>query len=127
MCEAFNKTTVTKTLLGEVHKLLRLYLTLTVPSAISDFTFFALRQLENSDLRSTIKQDRLNKCLVPMHCHKSIMDTPWILLRLQRGLLVPTKYANYILGHSSSGMCVIWCTMRAPPPTPKFQNAPSPY
>ena len=27
ICEAFNKTPVTKTLLGEVHKLLRLYLT----------------------------------------------------------------------------------------------------
>ena len=24
-----------------------------------------------------------------MHCHKSITDTPWTLLRLQRGLLVP--------------------------------------
>jgi len=29
ICEAFNKTPVTKTLLGEVHKLLRLYLTFT--------------------------------------------------------------------------------------------------
>ena len=43
MCEAFNKNAVTKTLLGEVHKLLRLYLTLPVASATSERTFSALR------------------------------------------------------------------------------------
>ena len=40
ICEVFNKTPVTKTLLGEVHKLLRLYLTLPVASATSECTFF---------------------------------------------------------------------------------------
>ena len=40
MCKVFNKTPVTKTLLGEVHKLLRLYLTLPVASATSECTFF---------------------------------------------------------------------------------------
>ena len=40
MCEVFIKTPITKTLLGEVHKLLRLYLTLPVASATSEHTFF---------------------------------------------------------------------------------------
>ena len=73
MCEAFNKTPVTKTLLGEVHKFLRMYLTLPVASATSERTFSTLRRLKNY-LRSTMKQDRLNNCLL-MHCRKSITDT----------------------------------------------------
>ena len=72
MCETFNGAPVTKTLLGEVHKLLRLYLTLSVASMTSERTFFALRQLKNY-LRSTTKQDRLN-CVL-MHYHKSLTDT----------------------------------------------------
>ena len=53
MCEAFNKTPVTKTLLGEVHKLLRMYWTLPVASATSERTFSAPRRLKNY-LRSTM-------------------------------------------------------------------------
>ena len=120
MCGAFNKTPLTKTLLGEVQKLLRFYLTLPVASATSERTLFAHRQLKNY-LRSIMKQDRLNKCLL-MHCHKSITDTPWTLLRLQRGLIVPKNYAKGFLGNSSKGMRLALCTMR--PPT--FQNAPPP-
>ena len=73
ICEAFNKTPVTKTLQGEVHKLLRLYLTLPVASAISERTFPSLRRLKTY-LRSTMTQNRLNNCLL-LHCHKSITDT----------------------------------------------------
>ena len=73
VCEAFNKNAVTKTLLGEIHKLLRLYLTLTVASATSERTFSALRRLKNY-LRCSMKQDRLNNCLL-MCCHKSTTDT----------------------------------------------------
>ena len=73
MCEAFIKTPVTKTLLGEVHKLLRMYLMLPVAFATSEGTFSVLRWLKNY-LTSTIKQDRLKNCLV-MYCHKSITDT----------------------------------------------------
>ena len=73
ICEAFNKTPVTKTLLGEVHKLLRLYSTLPVASATSERTFSSLRRLK-SYLRSTKNQNRLNNCLF-LHCHKSVTDT----------------------------------------------------
>ena len=73
ICEAFNKTPVTKTLLGEVHKLLRLYLTLPVASTTSERTFSSLRRLKTY-LRSTMNQNRLNNYLL-LHCHKSITDT----------------------------------------------------
>ena len=63
MCKAFNKTPFAKTLLGEVHKLFRLYLTLHVASASSGRTFSTLRRLKNY-LRGTMKQDRLNNCLL---------------------------------------------------------------
>ena len=56
-----------------IAKLLRLCLTLHVASPTSERTFSALRQLKNY-LRSTMKRDRLNNCLL-MHCHKSITDT----------------------------------------------------
>ena len=101
-----------KTLLGEVHKLLRLYLKLPVASATSKRTFSALRRLKNY-LRSTMKQDRLNNCLL-MHCHESIR-THCTLLRLQKGLLVPTNYAKHVLGNLSRGMRLAWCTIKAPP------------
>ena len=39
MCETFNKTRVNKMLLGQVQKLLRMYLTLPVASATSERTF----------------------------------------------------------------------------------------
>ena len=109
MCVAFNKTPVTKTLLGEVHKLLRMYLTLPVASATSERTFSALRRLKNY-LRSTMKQDRLNNCVL-MHCHKSITDTR----------LVPTNNAKGILVHLSRGMRMP-APPAPPPPPPRFKT-----
>ena len=111
MRDAFNKTPVTKTLLREVHKLRhrRLQGVHFLPSVDSRTTVLYLR--------STTKQDRLNKCLL-MHCHKSITDTPCTLLRLQRGLLVPKNYAKDILVNPSRGMRLTWCTMSPPPPPP---------
>ena len=52
--EALNKTPVTKTIQGEVHKQRRLYLTLPVAPAISKYTFSALQRLKTY-LRSTMK------------------------------------------------------------------------
>ena len=64
---------VSKTLLGEVDKLLRLYLTLSVASATSERTFSSLCCLKTY-LRSTMNQNHLNNCLL-LHCHKSVTDT----------------------------------------------------
>ena len=56
-----------------IAKLLRLYLTVPVASSTSESTFSALRRLKNY-LRSTMKQELLNNCLL-MYCQKSITDT----------------------------------------------------
>ena len=53
--------------------LLPMYLTIPVTSATSERTFSDLRRLKNY-LRSRMKQDHLNNCLL-MHCRKSITDT----------------------------------------------------
>ena len=53
--------------------LLQMYLTIPVTSATSESTFSALRLLKNY-LRSTMKQDCLNNCLL-MHCHKLTTGT----------------------------------------------------
>ena len=71
--DAMNANPVTKALLGEVHKLLRLYLNVPVSSATSVRTFSALRRLKNY-MRSTMRQDRLNNCML-LHCHKPHADT----------------------------------------------------
>jgi len=67
--EAFNNTPVTETLLREVHKLLRLYLTfIPVASATSEHKFSSLRRLKTY-LRSTMNKNRLSNCLL-LHCHR---------------------------------------------------------
>jgi len=71
--KASTKTPVTKTLLGEVHKLLRLYLTLPVTFSTSQYTFPALLRLKTL-LTRTMKKDHLNNCLLLYH-HKPITNT----------------------------------------------------
>ena len=71
--DAMNANPVTKALLGEVHKLLRLYFYVPVTSATSVRTFSALRRLKNY-MRSTMRQDRLNNCML-LHWHKPHADT----------------------------------------------------
>ena len=122
MCEAFNKTPVTKTLLGEVHKLLRMYLMLPVASATSELTFSALRRLKNY-LGSTMKQDRLNNCLL-IHCHKLITDTLDTVKIAKRFTCANEQHKGLYawLGE--------WVKDEPPPPPPPppptFQNAPPP-
>ena len=64
VCDAMNANPVTKALLDEVHKLLRLYLSVPVTSATSERTFSALRRLKNY----------MRSCML-LHCHKPPTDT----------------------------------------------------
>ena len=59
-----------KSLLTEVHKLIRLFLTLP---ATSKRTFSALRHLLTY-LRATMTEKRLNNCLL-LHVHKDVTDS----------------------------------------------------
>jgi len=107
ICEAFNKTPVTKTLLGEVHKLLRLYLTFVpVASATSVRTFSSLCRLKTY-LRSTTNQNRLNNCLL-LHCRKSITDT-MDTIDIAKKFFVQTNNAKDILENTSTLVLVEVC------------------
>ena len=57
-----------KTMLGEIKKLLHIYLTIPLTSATAERSFSLLRRLKNY-LRSTMTQNRLNHLLL-LHVHK---------------------------------------------------------
>ena len=121
MCEAFKKTPVAKTLLGEVHKLFRLYLTL--PVVTSERTFSALRRLKDY-LRSTM-QDRLNNCLL-IYRHKSITDTlDTVKIAKRFACANEPRKGHLIWGNLSRGMPLAWCTMPPPPPHVSKRSAAS--
>ena len=61
-----------KVILSEIHKLLRLYLTVPITSATSERTFSVLKRLLVY-LRSSMTEKRLNNCLL-VHVHKDIVD-----------------------------------------------------
>ena len=68
ICEIMNSSEIGKSMFSEVHKLLTIYLTVPMTSAIAERTFSSLRRLKNY-LRSTMTQKRLNNVIL-MHTHK---------------------------------------------------------
>ena len=72
VCDALMENSY-KHMLSEVHKLLRLYLTIPVTSSTSERTFSTLRRLLTY-LRSTMTEKRLNNCLL-LHVHKDLTDS----------------------------------------------------
>lgn len=64
LCEAMNTNSTYKSMLSEVHKSLRLYLTIPITSATSERTFSALRRVLTY-LRSTMTEQWLNQPLFP--------------------------------------------------------------
>ena len=102
ICETVNKTPVIKTLVGEVHKLLRLYWTLPVASATCERTVSSLCRLKNY-LRSTMNQNRLNNSHL-LHCHKSIMHT-LDTVDTAKKFVVQTNNAKAILENTRLGVC----------------------
>ena len=72
ICQAMASNSVYQTMLPSVHLLLRLYMTLPISSATSERTFSAMKHLMTY-LRSTMREKRLNHCLL-LHVHKSLTD-----------------------------------------------------
>ena len=58
--------------MSEIHKLLRLYLTVSISSATSERTFSALKRVKTY-LRSSMTEERLNNCLL-VHVYKEIAE-----------------------------------------------------
>ena len=71
ICEAI-KSPPYQNMLSEVHKLLRLYLTVPITSSTSERAFSTLRRLLTY-LRSTMTEQRLNNCML-LHIHKGLTD-----------------------------------------------------
>ena len=71
ICEAM-RTHANRQMFSEVHKLLRLFLTIQITSSTSEQSFSALRRLL-AYLRSTMTEKRLNNCFM-LHVHKDITD-----------------------------------------------------
>ena len=71
ICEAM-KSPPYRTMLSEVHKLLRLYLTVPITSSTSERAFSTLRRLLTY-LRSSMTEQRLNNCML-LHIHKDLTD-----------------------------------------------------
>ena len=125
---SFQQTPVTKTLLREVHKLSRMYLTLPVASTTSERTFSALRRLKNY-IRSTMKQDRLNNCL-QIHFHESITDT-LDTVQIAKRCACANEQRKGHYGKFERDLRMAGRKMSFPPPPPpppffSFQNAPPP-
>ena len=72
ICEAMNTQNVYKSMLAQVHNLLRLYLTVPITSATSERTFSALRRILTY-LRSSMSEQGLNNCML-LHIHKDLTD-----------------------------------------------------
>ena len=63
LCEVFNLQSTFKILLSEVHKLLRIYLTIPVTTSTAERNFYALQRIKTF-LRSSVSQARLNHFIV---------------------------------------------------------------
>ena len=73
ICDAMNSQSVYKSMLPEVHKILRLYLTIPITTATSERTFSAVRHVLTYK-RATMTQKRLNNCLLT-YVHKDLTDS----------------------------------------------------
>ncbi len=72
ICDIMNSNDFGKLMFNEIHKLLRIYLTVPMTSATAERTFSSLRRLKTY-LRSTMTQKRLNNVLL-LHTHKERTD-----------------------------------------------------
>ena len=72
LCQLMSVCSLAKTMLSEVDRLLRIYLTVPMTSATAERTFSTLRRVK-SYLRSTMTQKRLNHVIL-LHTHKQRTD-----------------------------------------------------
>lgn len=73
VCSAMASSNNYKSTFSEVHRLLRLYLTVPLTSATSERAFSTLRRLLTY-LRSSMTEKRLNNCAL-LHIHKDLVDS----------------------------------------------------
>ena len=72
LCQVFNNHPSMKILLTELHKLLRIYLTIPVTTSTAEQSFSALRRIKTY-LRTSMSQAQLNHCIL-LHVLRDKMD-----------------------------------------------------
>ena len=72
ICEVLNENDGIKHLLSEVHKLVKLFLTIPVTTAIAERGFSTLKRIKTY-LRNSKSQEKLNHCLLD-HVHQQKID-----------------------------------------------------
>ncbi len=93
ICEAMNTQAVYKSMLSEVHNILRLYMTVPITSATSERSFSALKVV-NTCLRSSMSEKRLNNCFI-LHVHKEITDSCDMVAIAQEFIAVNTERRKF--------------------------------
>ena len=73
LCDVFNEQPSYKILLSEIHKLLKLYLTIPVTTATAERSFSSLKRIKTY-LRNSMTQERLNHCIL-LHTHRHKTDS----------------------------------------------------
>ena len=73
MCDVLNTQNCLKTLMSDVHKLLKIYLMILVTTASSERNFSALKRIKTY-LRNSTTQSRLNHCML-LYVHKDRTDS----------------------------------------------------
>ena len=96
LCEVFEKCSFAKTMLSEVSKLLRIYLTVPLSSATAERTFSRLQTLKNY-LRSTTTQRRFNHLML-LHSHKD-RTTSIDLVKIAKEFIAKNSRRNDFLVH----------------------------
>ena len=72
LCDIFNHQPGLKNILTEVHKLLKIYLTIPVTTSSAERSFSALKRIKDY-LRNSMTQERLNHCML-LHMHREKTD-----------------------------------------------------
>ena len=71
LCDILNNSSGLKQIISEVHKLLKIYLTIPVTTASSERTFSSLKHIK--PLCNSMTQEHINHCLM-LHVHHHKID-----------------------------------------------------
>ena len=93
ICEAMNTQDVYKSMLCEIHKVLRLYLTVPITSATAERSFSTLKRVLTHPRSSMIEQ-RLNNCVL-LHIHKQLTDSCEVVKIAKEFISVNVERRNY--------------------------------
>ena len=96
ICDVFNENEGIKSLLTEVHKLLKIFLTIPVTTASAERSFSALKRIK-SYLRNSMTQQRLNQCML-LHVHHQKTDD-LILTEIAKEFVERNERRQNFFGH----------------------------